>query len=192
MASNAPNQGYCGNLGHRTDDESALVYMRARYCEPSTGRFVSEDPGKNSTNWFLYCSDNPVNRVDSSGKWDAADFKDLALVLMGMYTSKLFMTTGVSMIASGLLVAVSPCTWFLTLVFAIGCVGNAYSAGVDVLNSALKDGGYVGKYVLTSTGKGREFRVGIATECIAYITATYAMYDFLYRHLESAVAGTDR
>ena len=60
VATNAPNQGYCGNLGHRADDESALVTMRARYYEPSTGRFVSEDSACHGCNWYIYCSNNPV------------------------------------------------------------------------------------------------------------------------------------
>ncbi len=36
-------RGYCANLGH-PEDETGLVYMRARYYEPATGRFISEDP----------------------------------------------------------------------------------------------------------------------------------------------------
>lgn len=39
-----PSGRYCANLGHVQDDESGLVYMRARYYEPGTGRFISEDP----------------------------------------------------------------------------------------------------------------------------------------------------
>ncbi|MBL8066614.1 MAG: RHS repeat-associated core domain-containing protein [Chthonomonadaceae bacterium] len=64
---NNPKQGYCASLGHRADDESGLVYMRARYYEPSTGRFVSEDREADGGNWFLYCSNNPLAMVDASG-----------------------------------------------------------------------------------------------------------------------------
>ena len=66
--SNSPNQGYCGNLGHRADDESALVYMRARYYEPSTGRFVSEDPARSSWNWFCYGCNIPTSMSDDDGQ----------------------------------------------------------------------------------------------------------------------------
>lgn len=38
------NQRYCANLAHVQDDESGMVYMRARYYEPETGRLISEDP----------------------------------------------------------------------------------------------------------------------------------------------------
>ncbi len=37
---------YVGALGHPTEDDSGLIYMRARWMDPVTGTFVSEDPGK--------------------------------------------------------------------------------------------------------------------------------------------------
>jgi len=61
-------QGFVGGLGHVSDTETGLIYMRARYYDPSIGRFESEDPGLSGDNWFLYCDDNPVDRVDSTGK----------------------------------------------------------------------------------------------------------------------------
>ena len=61
-------QGFVGGLGHQTDDETGMVYMRARYYDPGVGRFVSEDPAKDGHNWYSYCSANPVNLVDRSGK----------------------------------------------------------------------------------------------------------------------------
>jgi hypothetical protein len=50
------------------DDESGLTYMRARYYEPWTGRFVSEDPSMDGYNWYRYCENDPVNRADANGK----------------------------------------------------------------------------------------------------------------------------
>ncbi|MCC6402834.1 MAG: RHS repeat-associated core domain-containing protein [Fimbriimonadaceae bacterium] len=63
-----PLQGYCANLGHRQDAESTLIYMRARYYEPTTGRFVSEDPERDGANWYVYCANEPVGFVDASGR----------------------------------------------------------------------------------------------------------------------------
>ena len=60
-------RGYCANLGH-PEDETGLVYMRARYYEPATGRFVSEDPSRDGVNWYLYADGNPVNKVDVNGQ----------------------------------------------------------------------------------------------------------------------------
>ena len=62
-----PQQGYCANLGHRVDNESSLVYMRARYYEPGTGRFLSQDRFQDGTNWYGYCANDPINFTDSSG-----------------------------------------------------------------------------------------------------------------------------
>lgn len=67
-ATGEPKGRYCANLGHVQDDESGLIYMRARYYEPTTGRFVSEDSSRNGRNWFGYCDSNPVNNIDASGK----------------------------------------------------------------------------------------------------------------------------
>jgi RHS repeat-associated protein len=67
-------KGYCANLGHQ-EDETGFIYMRARYYEPSTGRFVSEDPARDGVNWYLYADGNAVNRVDASGLSGRPDTK---------------------------------------------------------------------------------------------------------------------
>ena len=60
--------GFVGGLGHYSDDETGLVYMRARYYDPNIGRFVSQDPAGDGLNWFTYCANNPVNGIDSDGR----------------------------------------------------------------------------------------------------------------------------
>ncbi|MBW7928568.1 MAG: RHS repeat-associated core domain-containing protein [Fimbriimonadaceae bacterium] len=80
----SPDQRYCANLGHRQDDESGLTYMRARYHEPTTGRFISEDPARDGGNWFVYCNNRPVDRADVDGaSWDAIEaiYRSLAPIL---------------------------------------------------------------------------------------------------------------
>jgi RHS repeat-associated protein len=62
-----PTGRYCGNLGHKQDDESGLIYMRARYYEPTSGRFVNQDPVEDGHNWFIYCGNNPVGNSDRAG-----------------------------------------------------------------------------------------------------------------------------
>ncbi len=64
-----PTGRYCANLGHKTDDESAMIYMRARYSEPSVGRFINEDSAMDGNNWFIYCHNKPVGNVDETGKF---------------------------------------------------------------------------------------------------------------------------
>jgi RHS repeat-associated protein len=63
----APSNRYVGSLGHQQDDDSGLYYMRARYYEPGSGRFISEDPAMDGLNWFAYCGNDPVNYADDSG-----------------------------------------------------------------------------------------------------------------------------
>ena len=43
------------------------AYLRARYYDPTTGRFTSEDPAKDGLNWYVYCGNNPINRWDPTG-----------------------------------------------------------------------------------------------------------------------------
>ena len=55
---------YCGEY---TDEETGFIYLRNRYYDPSTERFISEDPAQDGTNWYAYCGGNPVNRWDPLG-----------------------------------------------------------------------------------------------------------------------------
>lgn len=68
VGTSTTKHGFVGRLGHPSEDETGLIYMRARYMDPATGRFVSEDPSLNGANWFVYACDNPVNTIDPSGK----------------------------------------------------------------------------------------------------------------------------
>ena len=62
-------QGYVGQLGHQTDSETGgLIYMQARYYDPSLGRFISQDPGGVGNNWFIYASDSPTVLIDATGE----------------------------------------------------------------------------------------------------------------------------
>jgi RHS repeat-associated protein len=63
-----PRNRYCANVGHWDDDVLGLTYMRARWYEPTTGRFVSEDPARDGLNWFTYAKSSPVTSIDFSGR----------------------------------------------------------------------------------------------------------------------------
>jgi RHS repeat-associated protein len=56
------------------NDASGLVYLRSRFYDPSTGRFLSRDPFPATTrdtqtlNRYVYVKNNPTNYVDPSGE----------------------------------------------------------------------------------------------------------------------------
>src|SRR6185312_2421129 len=55
--------------GREHDSETGLYYNRARYYDPSVGRFLSEDPigFQGGTNFYDYVSNNPVAFIDPFG-----------------------------------------------------------------------------------------------------------------------------
>ena len=55
---------YCGEY---FDAETGLLYLRNRYYNPTSGRFITEDPARDGLNWYAYCRNNPVNAIDPSG-----------------------------------------------------------------------------------------------------------------------------
>jgi RHS repeat-associated protein len=82
--SSTEDQGYVANLGHRKDSESDLQYMRARYYDPSTGRFVSEDRAKDRSNWYAYCGNAPSTFVDESGNTYGWQLFLLSTIIAGL------------------------------------------------------------------------------------------------------------
>ena len=60
---------YVGQHGVMTEP-NGLQYMRARYYDPSVGRFISEDPigfGGGDVNLYVYVQNNPVLFIDPLG-----------------------------------------------------------------------------------------------------------------------------
>ena len=70
-----------GYAGEYTDEESGNIYLRARYYNPSTGRFLSEDPIKDGTNWYIYAGNNPVMYIDPWGLKPGDKFPTLAAAI---------------------------------------------------------------------------------------------------------------
>jgi RHS repeat-associated protein len=54
--------------GQYTDPESRFLYLRARYYDPGTGQFLTQDPVEATTREpYGYAIDNPVNADDPTG-----------------------------------------------------------------------------------------------------------------------------
>ncbi|AFY56856.1 RHS repeat-associated core domain protein [Rivularia sp. PCC 7116] len=70
--------------GEQFDPELQNYYLRARYYDPSTGRFTSRDPFEGipqrplSLNKYIYTEGNPINAIDPSGEVSAIQFGILA------------------------------------------------------------------------------------------------------------------
>ncbi|MGN0243923.1 MAG: RHS repeat-associated core domain-containing protein, partial [Lachnospiraceae bacterium] len=56
--------------GEYYDEEVEFIYLRARYYSPNERRFTQEDPARDELDWYVYCGNNPVMFVDSSGLKD--------------------------------------------------------------------------------------------------------------------------
>jgi RHS repeat-associated protein len=63
-----------GYTGHVNDPDTGLVYMQARYYDPTTGRFLSVDPilpaTGNAFNFsrYAYADNNPIVHTDPDGR----------------------------------------------------------------------------------------------------------------------------
>jgi RHS repeat-associated protein len=70
LASTGPKVNPSQNTARESDTETGLYYYRARYYDPVTGRFLSEDPLRffaGEVNFYPYAEQNPVNLSDPLG-----------------------------------------------------------------------------------------------------------------------------
>lgn len=70
----APDQVDPHAFTWHAQDPTGLVYARARYLDPDTGRFLSEDP-IDAANLYTYAGNSPVGRWDPYGESALQDAK---------------------------------------------------------------------------------------------------------------------
>ncbi|WP_343252804.1 RHS repeat-associated core domain-containing protein [Ligaoa zhengdingensis] len=143
---------YCGEY---FDAETGTIYLRARYYDPSIGRFTSADtvlqimvelssgievPDPLSLNRYTYCHNNPVMYVDQNGHWIIKDFlqwkvRTIDLPALQYTQKKLSQLDGT--LAVGYTLAATPSFWDLSIQvgFAVDYKGDfvmqiSYGGGV--------------------------------------------------------------
>ena len=167
-----PTQKYCGNLGHKYDATSGLTYMRARYYEAETGRFISEDPARDGLNWFVYCANDPISNADESGR-DALDVTAL--------TATLALLAGVILLgaAGGLSVEIANLTRVLEQWSAILQISGSAASGVHGIalegNNIQKTIQKLNKIKSQQANMSRAGRGAIATAILGYSLVIFAL-----------------
>ena len=168
-----PKNRYCGSLGHQQDDESGLIYMRARYYEPGSGRFVSEDPTRDGANFTIYARNNPVNLSDSSGKSSGLPGVAQFLCLFAMGGALLVFATIAALVCSDVIDAIEGAEIARVAIYACGIAGavlgaNKYLRGFEAMFAGGLD------RVLESIIKGAEAGKDISGLCKAAVAGVTA------------------
>ena len=139
---------YCGEY---FDSESGTIYLRARYYDPSIGRFISRDSytGDNidplSLNLYTYCLNNPMHFVDENGHWPSLSkiIKAAATVAVAAVAVTAIVATagaaGAAVgVAAGMYLGVSSAT--AVTISTVATVG-AYAVAGGIGATALSDAG---------------------------------------------------
>jgi RHS repeat-associated protein len=147
--------------GEQYDSDLGLYYLRARYYNPLTGRFMSRDPedgnrlNPTTLHKYLYAGGDPVNRLDPTGR---AELFQSALITGGsaLTTTEASIAfvggtaAEIAEVMSQIAVTTAEITQLLAEASAAAAEGLADAAGdflleaVDVYSELLQEEGLVG------------------------------------------------
>ncbi|MEO6197203.1 MAG: RHS repeat-associated core domain-containing protein [Dehalococcoidia bacterium] len=136
---------------------TGLYYLRARYYDPSLGRFLTADPVM-AGHPYVYADNNPVNRVDPTGLASEGS-GGVGGLLRECRTELLIVAAFFIAIAIGL---VGLWGWGVAGAFAAGATIEAFHTGAQltwVLGAAALIGGVGGGLTISQAcGGSRDFR----------------------------------
>jgi RHS repeat-associated protein len=121
--------------GEGMDAETGHYYLRARYMDPSVGRFISRDPfsggitDTTSLNPYMYARANPVRFSDPSGYYTPADGDFVELVHAGFYLAQHF-GDDILDLARGEFTSIHPAV-AATIAYVLGSA-SANFLGIDI------------------------------------------------------------
>jgi RHS repeat-associated protein len=117
--------------GERYDSDLGLYYLRARWYNPVTGRFMTHDPYQGSVydpaslHRYNYARANPANFIDPSGRLSAGEYASATWEL----TKKSFVLTAYSFVQN--------CTIY-AIASSVQLVGDNAGFHVDDLKTKLQ------------------------------------------------------
>ena len=140
---------FVGRYGVMAEPDG-LYYMRARYYDPSVGRFISEDPigfGGGDVNLYDYVRNNPLNRIDPKG------LAGIGFDVGGAY-------------ATGWGGNVDPNATILQG----GSAGTGFYIGSKGVPGLVEIGAYTYQSVMTDSGRTPAAAIGAGATFIVYLT----------------------
>ena len=127
--------------GYYYDTETGLYYLKTRYYDPETGRFITIDDTSyldpetiNGLNLYAYCGDNPVMNIDPNGTFFWLAF----LAVIGISA----LIGGVS---GGVTAAMNGQNFWLG--FAAGAIGGAVGGAISMIPGLGMFGNLLGRVV---------------------------------------------
>ena len=193
-------RSFIGNInpfryrGYYFDTETNLYYLRSRYYDPETGRFISADNLKildvgkdhiNGLNLYAYCFNNWVNDTDPEGEWSWDKFwKTLAVVVVAVavvavVAAATIATGGAALIAVATFAVVNTASQLVSDVINFAATGEWNSGWEEYVGAFV--GGMVGGVVFVASG----FNLGYT---FAAMSGTQALFTDL---LTNATGRTD-
>ncbi len=94
--------------GEQTDSNSGLQYLRARYYDQQSGRFLSTDPFEGwqeqpmSRHRYLYGNNNPITYIDPSGRVATMGETSITFAILNTLQQLFFLQQGASLLIGDL------------------------------------------------------------------------------------------